>query len=104
MGAEATTPCPNCHRLQEQLDAVLERLAQVEAKLAAAQKNSSTSSKPPSSDIVKPPKPAPPEGQEKRKIGGQPGHPKHERPLVPPELLSGPPHDYIPEICPGCGL
>jgi transposase len=104
MGAKATTPCANCQRLQEQLDAVLERLAQVEAKLAAAQKNSTTSSKPPSSDIVKPPKPEPPPGQEQRKIGGQPGHPKHERTLAPPELLSGPPHDYFfPEICPDCG-
>src|SRR5271155_3188942 len=104
MGAEATTSCANCHRLQEQLDAVVERLAQIEAKLAAAQKNSTTSSKPPSSDIVKPPKPEPPPGQEQRKSGGQPGHPKHERPLVPPEHLSGPPRNYIPDLCPDCGL
>jgi transposase len=117
MGAEATTPCANCQRLQEQLDAQKtqidaqkaqldafeERVAKLEAKLAAAQKNSTTSSKPPSSDIVKPPKPEPPPGQDKRKIGGQPGHAKHERPLVPPEQLTSPPHDYIPEICPGCG-
>jgi transposase len=104
MGAEATTSCPNCHRLQEQLAAVLERLAQVEAKLAAAQKNSTTSSKPPSSDIVKPPKPELPPGQEQRQSGGQPGHPKHERSLVPPEQLTSPPRDYIPDLCPDCGL
>jgi transposase len=104
MGAEAATSCPNCHRLQEQLDAVLGRLAQVEAKLAASQKNSTTSSKPPSSDIVKPPKPEPPPGQEQRKSGGQPGHPKHERPLVPPEQLTSPPRDYVPDLCPDCGL
>jgi transposase len=90
--------------LQEQLDAVAARLAQVEAKLAAAQKNSATSSKPPSSDLVKPPRPEPPPGQEQRTIGGQPGHPKHERPLVPPEQLTSVPHHYIPDLCPDCGL
>ena len=55
-------------------------------QLAAARKDSSTSSKPPSSDIVKPPKPPPPEGQDRRRIGGQPGHPKHERAAFPPEV------------------
>src|SRR5207244_350906 len=78
-------------------------VAQLQAQLAAARKDSSTSSKPPSSDIVKPPKPQPPPGQDTRKAGGQPGHPKHERLLAPPELLSAPPHDYLTEICPGCG-
>src|SRR5213593_3906413 len=118
MGTEATTPCANCERLQAQLaaqQACLEALnttvaqlqatvAQLQAQLAAARKDSSTSSKPPSSDIVKPPKPPPPPGQDKRHIGGQPGHPKHERSLVPPELLTAPPHDYLPELCPDCGL
>ena len=60
-------------------------------QLAAARKDSSTSSKPPSSDIVKPPKPPPPEGQDKRRIGGQPGHPKHERAAFPPEAINGGP-------------
>jgi transposase len=110
MRAEAATPCANCQRLHAQVEALtatvagLEAsLAQVQAQLAAARKDSSTSSKPPSSDIVKPPKPPPPPGQERRNAGGQPGHPKHERPLVPPEGLSGPPHDYLLEICPDCG-
>ena len=110
MGAEAATPCANCQGLQAQVDALTATvaelratLAQVQAQLAAARKDSSTSSKPPSSDIVKPPKPPPPPGQERRNAGGQPGHPKHERPLVPPERLSGPPHDYLLEICPDCG-
>ena len=58
-------------------------VARLREQLAAARKDSSTSSKPPSSDIVKPPKPAPPEGQERRRIGGQPGHPKHERADLP---------------------
>src|SRR3954453_1913454 len=110
MRVEAATPCANCQRLQAQVEALtatvagLEAaLAQVQAQLAAARKDSSTSSKPPSSDIVKPPKPPPPPGQEQRRRGGQPGHPKHERLLAPPELLTAPPHDYLPELCPDCG-
>src|SRR5919202_5572385 len=110
MSAQDMNPCPNCERLQarvEALEAELAALKDVVARLsqqlAAARKDSSTSSKPPSSDIVKPPKPPPPPGQERRNAGGQPGHPKHERPLVPPERLSGPPHDYLLELCPDCG-
>src|SRR5271166_195463 len=82
MKAKARKSCPNCRRLQAELDAQKARLAALEAtvarlqeQLAAARKNSATSSKPPSSDIVKPPKPPPPDGQAQRKIGGQPGHP-----------------------------
>src|SRR3954465_560878 len=102
--------CTNCLRLQARVDALEAELAalkqgvaQLAQQLASARKDSSTSSKPPSSDIVKPPKPPPPPGQGRRNAGGQPGHPKHERPLVPPERLSAPPHDYLPEICPDCG-
>jgi hypothetical protein len=47
--------------------------------LAAAKKHSGNSSKPPSSDLVKPPPKKSRAGQ-RRKIGGQPGHPKHEPP------------------------
>ena len=54
------------------------RIAELEAQIARLKKNSSNSSKPPSSDIVKPPPPPLPGGG-KRKIGGQPGHVKHER-------------------------
>src|SRR6202790_3802366 len=103
MGAETTHPCSNCQRLQAQLDALQVAFAQLQAQLAAARKDSSTSSKPPSSDIVKPPKPPPPEGQDKRRIGGQPGHPKHERVLFPPEQVNGGSHDYLLDLCPSCG-
>jgi transposase len=82
------------------LEAIVARL---QAQLAAALKDSSTSSKPPSSDIVKPPKPEPPEGQDRRRIGGQPGHPKHERDAFPPESINGASVDYRLDLCPCCG-
>jgi hypothetical protein len=85
MCSQRTNPCANCERLQEQLATLQAQhetlhatvgdlqatVAQLQAQLAAARKDSSTSSKPPSSDIVKPPKPDPPPGQDKRPIGGQ---------------------------------
>jgi transposase len=110
MRAKARKSCPNCRRLQAKLDAQEARLKALEAtvarlqeQLAAARKDSSTSSKPPSSDIVKPPKPAPPEGQDRRRIGGQPGHPKHERVDFPPELINGGSFDHRLDLCPKCG-
>src|SRR3954462_2121741 len=110
MRAKDTVRCTNCRRLQARVDALEAELAalkqvvaQLGQQLAAARKDSSTSSKPPSSDIVKPPKPPPPMGQEKRRIGGQPGHPKHERSLFPPEQVNGGAHDYFLELCPTCG-
>ena len=117
MKAKARKSCPNCSRLQAklnaqqaELEAQKRRLAALEAtvarleeQLAAARKNSATSSKPPSSDIVKPPKPPPPEGQAQRKIGGQPGHPKHERDPFPPEAINDGSFDYRIELCPRCG-
>jgi transposase len=102
--------CPNCRRFQARVDALEAELAdlkkvvaELSRQLAAARKDSSTSSKPPSSDIVKPPPPAPPEGQERRRIGGQPGHPKHERAAFPPELINGASVDYRLDLCPCCG-
>src|SRR5918998_3112700 len=96
MNASGTTHCPNCQRLQARVDALEAELAalnevvaRLSQQLAAARKDSSTSSKPPSSDIVKPPKPPPPKGQDRRRIGGQPGHPKHQRTAFPPEAING---------------
>src|SRR6516164_5793093 len=102
--------CASCERLRGRvrtLEAQVESLrtcvADLQERLARAQKNSSTSSKPPSSDLVKPPPPAPPEGQTKRSPGGQPGHPRHERPLLDPEQINGGTHTHLAEICPQCG-
>src|SRR6478609_7792958 len=110
MGAKDTAGCTNCRRLQAEVDSLRAQLdtlqatvAQLQKQLAAARKDSSTSSKPPSSDIVKPPKPGPPEGQERRRIGGQPGHPKHERATFPPESINGASVDYRLDLCPCCG-
>ena len=110
MRLRAQKSCPNCRRLQAKLDAQEARLKALEAtvarlreQLAAAGKDSSSSSKPPSSDNAKPPKPAPPEGQQRRRIGGQPGHPKHERAAFPPELINGVSLDHRLDFCPGCG-
>src|SRR3954471_16436370 len=110
MRTKDTAGCTNCRRLQarvEALEAELAALKQVVAQLgrqlAAARKDSSTSSKPPSSDIVKPPKPPPPQGQDKRRLGGQPGPPKHERVAFPPEAVNAGAFDPRIDSCPSCG-
>jgi len=85
----------------EQIERQARRIRELEAELAKARKNSSTSSKPPSSDIVKPPRPEHAGSRGTRKIGGQLGHPKHERPRFPPEAVNES-WTYIPEACPTC--
>jgi len=73
-------------------------------RLAKLEKDSSNSHKPPSSDIVKPARKTIKGKGHKRKIGGQPGHPKHERTPFTPEQLDAA-WDYTLEQCPtpGCG-
>jgi transposase len=101
MAETAMNTCAGCQRLQEQLEQLQAAVTRLKEQLAAARKDSSTSSKPPSSDIVKPPAPVAP-GQDKRKPGGQPGHPLHERAFFPTEqidlFLVHPLH-----ACPCCG-
>jgi transposase len=117
MSQPAATPCPNCERLHQQVRTLEELVAQqqqalanlseqvrrLQEQLASAGKDSSTSSKPPSSDIVKPPKSAPPQGQDKRRQGGQPGHPRHTRVLLPAQALNGGAFDHRLDCCPDCG-
>ncbi len=85
------------------LKAEVARLAELVAKLS---KNSSNSSKPPSSDIVKPPKPTSSKKadsrKKKRKIGGQPGHAKHEREPFSSEEIDDT-RKYELNCCPDCG-
>jgi transposase len=87
--------------LQAQVEVLLAEVAALREQLAAARKDSSTSSKPPSSDIVKPKLPPLADGA-RRSLGGQPGHPKHERqPFLPEQVDHFEEHTL--EACPGCG-
>jgi transposase len=72
-------------RLQDRVAALETEKARLLGQLAGAKKNSTNSSKPPSSDIVKPPAKRRQKG--KRRRGGQPGHPRQERALLPPEQV-----------------
>jgi transposase len=110
MGRKRVTSCAGCQRLrarlatlQAQVESLTATVAQLQQQLAAARKDSSTSSKPPSSDLVKPPAPPPPEGLPARAPGGQPGHPRHLRALLPPASLTAPPQEHRLQVCPGCG-
>jgi len=63
------------NRLEKEID-------RLRAEVAKSKKNSSTSNKPPSSDIVKAPgkrSATKKKGKAKKKRGGQPGHPRHDR-------------------------
>ena len=73
-------------RLESRVAELQAENARLLNQLAAARKHSGNSSKPPSSDIVKP------RGQQRKKksqrrIGGQKGHPKHQRPAFAPEQV-----------------
>ena len=81
-----------------QIDSLRAEVRSLQERLDA---NSRNSSRPPSTDPVhlKRQPPRPPSG---RKRGGQPGHERATRPLVPPEQLA----DTItckPDACSGCG-
>ena len=85
---------------QRQIDLLLRKVADLETKVATLSKNSTNSSKPPSSDITRP---KPQQRQRgKRKIGAQPGHPRHERPAFPEAEIKNF-HEYRLETCPECG-
>ncbi len=93
--------------LEEQVALLAEENERLRSELAAAKKNSSNSSKPPSSDIVKP-KNSQGKGKTgqarrgKRKIGGQPGHPRNARtPFAADEIDQT--YEYYHEACPDCG-
>lgn len=97
-------------KLEALLEAALERIAHLEEENRQLREenrqlrerlnlNSSNSSKPPSSDA-----PGTPRSSKKstgRSPGGQPGHKKHERRLLPPEAVQ---HvvELVPKECKGC--
>jgi transposase len=91
--AATSHECPHCAILQQQI-------AELKSRLAKLEKNSSNSSKPPSSDFVKPvaARKKPPN---KRKPGGQPGHPKHERTPFTEQQIDRQ-WDYSVDRCPDC--
>jgi len=87
---------------ERQLAEQAKRIADLERQLALRQQNSITTSKPPSSDGLA--------GQQRergrrtksrRTRGGQPGHPGHSRPLVPPERVNAT-IDLVPDTCRHC--
>ena len=82
-----------------------DRIAELEATVrdlqARLQLNSTNSSKPPSSDPIGL-KRRPPTPPSRRRRGGQPGHRKAFRDLVPPEKLRSS-TDCKPDACRRCG-
>jgi transposase len=98
-----TQHCTACQERDRRINDLTAQVAQLQAELANAKKNSSNSSKPPSSDIVKPPKPTPPAGgAERRKRGAQPGHPPHQRPPFEVSEIDEA-IEYLLPRCPDCG-
>jgi transposase len=83
-------------QLMALVGALSQRVAELEEKLG---QNSSNSSRSPSSDAPGAPRPGKkPTG---RRAGGQPGHKKHERGLLPPEQVQ---HlkELVPQQCRAC--
>jgi transposase len=87
--------------LTETINAQQKKIDELEIKIAKLSKNSSNSSKRPSSDDITKPKSSKKKKKGKGKIGGQPGHRKHERPLFSKEEIDES-HPYILTICPDC--
>jgi transposase len=94
--------CLRCRELAAELVKAQQEIARLSEQLAKARKNSTTSSKPPSSDLVKPKLAKKAADGSKRSIGGQPGHPKHERePFAAEQVTKFVPHEL--NACPDCG-
>jgi transposase len=87
--------------LSNTIESQQEKIKALEVKVAKLSKNSSNSSKPPSSDDITKPKSNKKNKKGKRKIGGQPGHQRHERPLFSQEEVDKF-HAYILTACPDC--
>ncbi len=80
-----------------------EQIADLERQLSSRSKNSTNSSKPPSSDVMaQTAQPQPRRKRNRRKPGGQKGHPGHHRPLVPTEQVQQV-IPVLPAACKHCG-
>ncbi|NEX60191.1 IS66 family transposase [Noviherbaspirillum galbum] len=79
-----------------QIEALNQRIAKLEERLATNSRNSST---PPSADPHRPKAKRSPTG---KKRGAQPGHAGKARTLLPPDQVTQA-HDCQPAPCPGCG-
>lgn len=87
--------------LCKEVERLSARVSELEAELSGLRKTPQNSSLPPSTQHphAKPPTRRP---KSKRKRGGQPGHEKHERTLIPVEQCAAV-HDHRPPKCRGCG-
>jgi transposase len=86
--------------LKAKVEQLLKRVAELEERLRQSSRNSS---KPPSSDGPATPARKYYKRKQKsgKKRGGQPGHEKHERKLVPPDQVDEH-HDCVPKECEDC--
>ncbi len=87
--------------LSNTIESQQEQIKALEVKVAKLSKNSSNSSKRPSSDDITKPKSNKKKKKGKRKIGGQPGHERHERSLFAEEEIDKF-HPYMLTSCPDC--
>jgi len=87
--------------LSNTIESQQEQIKALEVKVAKLSKNSSNSSKPPSSDDITKPTSKKKTKKGKRKIGGQPGHERHDRPLFSVEEIDTF-HPYLLATCPDC--
>jgi len=80
---------------------LVQRIRELEERVARLERNSSNSSKPPSSDITKPKHEQRCPGE--RKIGGQAKHPGKQREMLPSDKVDDTKVLPAPEDCPECG-
>ena len=86
---------------QAVIDHYERQIAELKGELSALKKTPRNSSLPPSTEHPHA-KPAPPRQPSGKKAGGQPGHPKHERTLIPSKECSEV-VTLLPSVCRRCG-
>ena len=99
--------------LLAKIEALTERVLKLETEKAELEKENAelrerlgmsprNSSLPPSSEHPHAKPASETQGKKKKKRGGQKGHPKHERMLIPTEECQAV-HQYKPDVCADCG-